>query len=124
MKYIKTDKAPKAIGPYSQAVLLDNGTLFVSGQLGLDPQTMELKQNINEQTIQSLKNIENILNEAGYKKNNIAKVTILLKDINDFNTVNEIYNSFFEQHKPARSTFAVKELPKNGLVEIEAIAFK
>ncbi|WP_339021679.1 RidA family protein [Spiroplasma endosymbiont of Atherix ibis] len=124
MKYIKTEKAPRAIGPYSQAVLLENRTLFISGQLGLDPKTMQLKENIHDQTVQSLKNIKSILSEAGYKKNNVAKVTILLKDINDFSVVNEIYSSFFEEHKPARSTFAVKELPKNGLVEIEAIAFK
>ncbi|AKX34501.1 2-iminobutanoate/2-iminopropanoate deaminase [Spiroplasma litorale] len=124
MKIIDSKNAPKAIGPYSQAIELSNGLMFLSGQLGLVPETMELEKGIEAQTNQILKNIENVLKEAGYEKNNVVKTTILLSDINDFTVVNEIYGKFFEDHKPARSTFAVKALPKNALIEIEAIAHK
>ncbi|AKU80152.1 RidA family protein [Spiroplasma turonicum] len=124
MKIINSNSAPKALGPYSQAIKTDNGFLFLSGQLGMDPNTSELKNNIEEQTKQSLLNIENVLNEAGYSKNNVVKTTILLSDMDNFSIVNEIYGNFFGEHKPARSTFAVKTLPKNGLIEIEVTAFK
>lgn len=124
MKYVSTNKAPSAVGPYSQAIKLDNGFLYISGQLGLVPEIMQFSGGIKEQTIQSLKNIAAILISEGYEKNNVIKTTILLADINDFVEVNKIYESFFEQHKPARSCFAVKDLPKNGLIEIEVIAFK
>lgn len=124
MKYIATENAPSAVGPYSQAIKLDTGFLYISGQLGLIPETMKLPSTIEEQTEQSLKNIEAILKADEYNKNHVIKTTILLTNINDFAKVNKIYESFFDQHKPARSTFAVRELPKNGLIEIEVIAFK
>lgn len=124
MKYITTDKAPSAVGPYSQAIKLDTGFLYISGQLGLVPETMQLPSTIEEQTIQSLKNVQAILESEEYNKNNVIKTTILLQDISHFGEVNKIYESFFDQHKPARSTFAVRELPKSALIEIEVIAFK
>ncbi|GAA6238341.1 MAG: RidA family protein [Spiroplasma phoeniceum] len=124
MELIHTDQAPQAVGPYSQAIKLANGFLYISGQLGLNPATMLLGDNISEQTIQVLANINAILNAADYTKDNVIKTTILLSDINDFVVVNEIYETFFKEHKPARSTFAVKALPKAALIEIEVIAFK
>lgn len=124
MKYISTDKAPNAVGPYSQAIKLDTGFVYISGQLGLVPETMELAANIEAQTKQSLKNIEAILKSESYNKNNVIKTTIFLKDINDFAKVNSIYESFFNEHKPARSALAAKELPKNADIMIEVIAFK
>ncbi|WP_338965935.1 MULTISPECIES: RidA family protein [unclassified Spiroplasma] len=124
MELIYTDQAPKAVGPYSQAVKLSNGFLYISGQLGFDPKTMVLGADIQSQASQVLTNIAAILTAANYHKNNVVKTTILLKDINDFFVVNEVYEAFFGSHKPARSTFAVKDLPKSGLVEIEVIAFK
>ncbi|AHB36402.1 RidA family protein [Spiroplasma apis] len=124
MKYIHTPKAPKAVGPYSQAIQLDNGFLYVSGQIGLDPNTMELKSDLKGQTEQIFANISEILLAAGYTRNDVIKTTIILEDIKDFSEVNNLYENFFENHKPARSTFAVKNLPKNSLIEIEVIAFK
>lgn len=124
MKYISTDKAPSAVGPYSQAIKLNTGFFYISGQLGLNPETMQLTENIEEQTNQALKNIKEILKSENYDKNNIIKTTLMLKDINDFVKVNQVYESFFNQHKPARSAFAAKELPKNALIMIEVIAFK
>ncbi len=124
MKYIHTPKAPKAVGPYSQAIQLDNGFLYVSGQIGLDPNTVELKSDLKGQTEQIFANISEILLAAGYTRNDVIKTTIILEDIKDFSEVNNLYENFFENHKPARSTFAVKNLPKNSLIEIEVIAFK
>lgn len=124
MELIHTDQAPQAVGPYSQAIKLANGFLYISGQLGLNPATMLLGDNISEQTRQVLANINAILNAADYTKDNVIKTTILLSDIDDFVVVNEIYETFFKEHKPARSTFAVKALPKAALIEIEVIAFK
>ena len=121
MKYINTDKAPKAIGPYSQAVKAGN-LLFISGQIPIDPETNELfNGNIKEKTELVLNNINAILNEAGLKKENVAKVTIYLKDISNFNAVNEAYEKFFNGHKPARAVVEVSNLPKNVDIEIEAI---
>ncbi|MFU0252337.1 Rid family detoxifying hydrolase [Spiroplasma sp. Moj] len=124
MELIHTDQAPQAVDPYSQAIKLANGFLYISRQLGLNPATMLLGDNISEQTRQVLANINAILNAADYTKDNVIKTTILLSDINDFVVVNEIYETFFKEHKPARSTFAVKALPKAALIEIEVIAFK
>ncbi|MDQ7982824.1 MAG: Rid family detoxifying hydrolase [Spiroplasma sp.] len=124
MKYISTDKAPSAVGPYSQAIKLNNGYLYISGQLGLIPETMKLPTDIITQTLQALKNIDEILKVENYLKDNVIKTTILLTNIDDFPEVNKIYETFFVNHKPARSTFAVKALPKNALIEIEVIAFK
>lgn len=124
MELIHTVQAPQAVGPYSQAIKLANGFLYISGQLGLNPTTMLLVDNISDQTRQVLANINAILTAAKYTKDNVIKTTILLSDINDFVVVNEIYESFFKEHKPAHSTFAVKALPKAALIEIEVIAFK
>ena len=122
MKAIATQNAPAAIGPYSQAIEA-NGTVYVSGQLGIDPATGNLAEGgAVAQARQSLTNISNILKEAGLSMKNVVKVTVLLADINDFAAVNEIYKDFFEAPFPARSAFAVAALPKGGKIEIEAIA--
>ncbi|AUB31565.1 Rid family detoxifying hydrolase [Spiroplasma floricola] len=124
MKVINTLKAPKAIGPYSQAILTDDNFLYLSGQLGLNSETMQLEEGIELQTKIALDNINEILTEADFIKNNVIKVLIFLKDINNFAKVNEIYENFFKDHKPARSAIEVSNLPKNGLIEIEVIAKK
>jgi 2-iminobutanoate/2-iminopropanoate deaminase len=122
MKAIATQNAPAAIGPYSQAIEA-NGTVYVSGQLGIDPATGNFAEGgAVAQARQSLTNISNILKEAGLSMKNVVKVTVLLADINDFAAVNEIYKDFFEAPFPARSAFAVAALPKGGKIEIEAIA--
>ena len=124
MKAIATQNAPAAIGPYSQAIEA-NGTVYVSGQLGIDPATGNFAEGgAVAQARQSLTNISNILKEAGLSMKNVVKVTVLLADINDFVAVNEIYKDFFEAPFPARSAFAVAALPKGGKIEIEAIAVK
>lgn len=122
MKAIATQNAPAAIGPYSQAIEA-NGTVYVSGQLGIDPSTGSFAEGgAVAQARQSLTNISNILKEAGLSMKNVVKVTVLLADINDFAAVNEVYKDFFEAPFPARSAFAVAALPKGGKIEIEAIA--
>lgn len=122
MKAIATQNAPAAIGPYSQAIEA-NGTVYVSGQLGIDPATGSFAEGgAVAQARQSLTNISNILKETGLSMKNVVKVTVLLADINDFAAVNEIYKDFFEAPFPARSAFAVAALPKGGKIEIEAIA--
>lgn len=122
MNAISTKNAPAAIGPYSQAIET-NGTVFVSGQLPIDPATGEFAEGgIKALARQSLTNIKNILGEAGLTMNNVCKVTVLLADINDFASVNEVYAEFFEAPYPARSAFAVAALPKGAAIEIEAIA--
>ena len=118
---ISTVKAPAAIGPYSQAIQTED-MLFTSGQLGLDPQTGSLPEGIQAQTSQALANVNAILKEAGFTKENVIKTTVFLKDMTDFGAVNEIYADFFGDHKPARSCVEVARLPKNGLVEIEVVA--
>ena len=124
MKAIATQNAPAAIGPYSQAIEA-NGTVYVSGQLGIDPSTGSFAEGgAVAQARQSLTNISNILKEAGMSMKNVVKVTVLLADINDFAAVNEIYKDFFDAPFPARSAFAVAALPKGGKIEIEAIAVK
>ena len=124
MKAIATQNAPAAIGPYSQAIEA-NGTVYVSGQLGIDPSTGNFTEGgAVAQARQSLTNISNILKDAGMSMKNVVKVTVLLADINDFAAVNEIYKDFFEAPFPARSAFAVAALPKGGKIEIEAIAVK
>jgi 2-iminobutanoate/2-iminopropanoate deaminase len=124
MKTIKTLKAAQAVGPYSQAIV-NNQTLFTSGQLGIDPKTGDFASNeIIGQTKQVFKNIEAILEEAGFVKTEVLKVTIFLKDLSVFGTVNQMYAEFFVNHKPARSTIEVSKLPKDGLIEIELIAQK
>jgi len=123
-KAIHTDKAPKAIGPYSQAIETGN-MLFVSGQIPIIPQTGELSQgSISEQTKLVMDNIGEILKEAGYNYNNIVKTTCLLADIKDFQEMNNVYGGYFSENPPARSAFAVKDLPKGAKLEIEVIASK
>lgn len=123
-KVITSKEAPAAIGPYSQAIEV-NGMLFISGQLPIDPATGEFPAGgIKEQTVQSFANIKAILKEAGMTTDNIVKTTVLLADINDFGGMNEIYATQFGATFPARSAFAVKDLPKGALVEIEVIAAK
>jgi len=123
MKVIQTDKAPKAVGPYSQAIE-HNGMIFCSGQVGIDPKKGQLAEGVENQTKQVLKNLENVLLSVDLSLNNIVKTTIFLADINDYKKVNEIYGSFFNKNKPARSTVQVAALPLNASVEIEAIAIK
>ncbi len=124
-KIISTSNAPAAIGPYSQAILAGN-TLFVSGQLGLIPSTGAFPEGgIKEQARQSLTNISNILKEAGFELKDVVKTTCLLADIADFAEFNSVYAEFFgAEEAPARSAFAVRDIPKGGLVEIEVIAVK
>lgn len=121
---IKTEKAPGAIGPYSQAIKAGN-TIYVSGQLGINPSTGNFdNDDINTQTKQSLENIKAILNEAGYDMKDVVKSTVLLKDINDFAAMNIIYAEYFIEPFPARAAFEVANLPKGGKVEIEVVAVK
>lgn len=122
MKAINSTKAPSAIGPYSQAVDKD-GFIFVSGQLPIDETTGSFAgEDIASQARQSLQNIKYILEEAGLEMKDISKTTILLKNIEDFAVVNEIYGQFFSAPYPARATYEVARLPKDALIEIEAIA--
>ena len=119
---VLTDKGPKPIGPYSQAIR-SNGFLYVSGQVALDPATGEfVGTDIRQQTQRTLQNIKGILEAAGSNMHHVVKTTVFLKDINDFAAMNEVYAKFFTMAPPARSTVEVARLPKNALVEIEVIA--
>ncbi len=119
---IHTENAPAAIGPYSQAVKAEN-TIYVSGQLPVDPATGEFAgDDIKTQTKQSLTNIKNILEKAGAGMENVVKTTVLLSDIGDFAAMNEVYATFFKEPFPARAAFQVAAVPKGAKVEIEAIA--
>ena len=120
-KVISTKDAPQAIGPYSQAIAA-NGFLFISGQLGVTPSGEFEGADVKSQAQRSLQNLQAILSEAGLGFESVVKTTIFLADIADFAAVNEIYAEFFKEPYPARSTVAVKTLPKGGLVEIELIA--
>ena len=120
---IQTDKAPAAIGPYSQAIDSGAGLLFVSGQLPIDPATGAFPEGgVKEQTRQSLTNARAILEQAGLGLENVVKTTVFLADMGDFAAMNEVYAQFFSAPYPARSAVAVKTLPKGALVEIECIA--
>ena len=121
MKAISTEKAPAAIGPYSQAIEA-NGFVYASGQLPIDPATGEFPEGIKAQTRQSLTNAKAILEAAGLSMKNVVKTTVLLADIADFGAMNEVYSEFFSEPFPARSAFVVKSVPKGALVEIECIA--
>ena len=124
VKVINTENAPAAIGPYSQAIVTGN-TLYISGQLPLDPATMEfVGSNAKEQTQQCLENLQAIVLEAGFTLENVVKCGIFLQDMNDFAMVNEAYSKFFSHHKPARFCVEVSRLPKDAKVEIDAIAVK
>lgn len=121
-KIISTKNAPAAIGPYSQAIL-SNGTLYISGQIPVDPTTGELVDGIEKATHQVMKNLEAILNEAGMSFKNVVKATIFLKSMDDFSAVNEVYASYLDAETyPARETVQVSCLPKNVDVEISMIA--
>ena len=121
-RIIHTDRAPAAIGPYSQAVQAGN-LLFVSGQIPIDPATgVFAGEDITTQTRQSLNNVKAILEEAGYTLSDVVKATVLLADMGDFAAMNAVYAQFFTADCPARAAFAVKDLPKGAKVEIEVIA--
>ncbi|MBQ8837595.1 MAG: RidA family protein [Clostridia bacterium] len=123
IKKISTDKAPAAIGPYSQA--LDTGNmLFISGQIPIDPATGTMPETVEEQAKQVLTNIKNILAEAGLTMNDVVKTSVFLSDLGDFAKVNEVYASFFAEPYPARSCVQVAAIPKGAKVEIETIAVK
>lgn len=124
-KSINTDKAPKAIGPYSQAIKCDDGTMYVSGQLPIDPKTGDIVDEcVKCQSKQSILNIKAILQQEGYDLKDVVKTTVLLTDINDFAAMNEVYNQYFSQPYPARCAYQVSALPKGAKVEMEAIAKK
>lgn len=122
-KAINSQKAPGAIGPYSQAIE-KAGMLFVSGQLPIDAETGVMAQGAKDQTRQSLENVEHILEEAGLTMNDVVKTTVFLADMSLFAEMNEIYSTYFKAPFPARSAVAVKALPKGALVEIECIAVR
>lgn len=122
-KIIATSEAPAAVGPYSQAVEA-GGTLYISGQLPIDPATKAMPDGVKAQTEQSLKNIAAILKEAGYTKADVVKSTVLLQNIADFGAMNEVYAGFYTENPPARVAYEVAALPLGALVEIETIAVK
>ena len=124
MQALHTDKAPAAVGPYSQAIEA-NGFIFASGQLPIDPATHAFAEGgVKEQTRQSLTNARNVLASAGVDLSHVVKTTVFLSDMENFAAMNEVYAEFFKEPYPARSAFAVKALPKGALVEVECIAVK
>jgi len=123
MEIISTDRAPAAIGPYSQAIKT-NGMIYTSGQIPLSPSGELIDRDIKRQTRQVLTNLKNLLEDSDSGLEYVVKTTIFLENIEDFGIVNVLYAEYFEDHKPARSTVAVKTLPKNVLIEIEAIALE
>lgn len=119
---VNTENAPAAIGPYSQATIY-NSQAFISGQLGLVPETGEfISADVQDQTGQALKNLKAILDTCGSSMSKVISVDIFLTDMNDFAKINEVYSDFFSNHKPARAAVEVSALPKGGLVEIKCIA--
>jgi 2-iminobutanoate/2-iminopropanoate deaminase len=122
-KIIFTEKAPKAIGPYSQAVEI-NGTLYISGQVPVNPETGNMPEGIKAQTEQVMKNIGAILEEAGYTFSDVVKSTCLLSDMDNFKAMNEVYGSYYKENPPARAAYGVVQLPLGALIEIETIAIK
>lgn len=121
-KAIHSDKAPKAIGPYSQAIRTDS-MVYTAGQIGFDPTTMEIVAGgVESETRQALTNLRNILEASGSSLEHVVKTTVFLKDMADFPKMNAIYTEYFNENPPARSTVQVAALPKNALVEIEAVA--
>ncbi len=121
MRLVQTDKAPSAIGPYSQAVVA-NGMVYTSGQIALTPEGVMLENSVVIQTKQVLQNLKAVLDEAGSSMDLVVKTTIFIDSMDDFAIINAIYEEAFGSHKPARATVAVKTLPKNALVEIDAVA--
>ncbi len=121
-KIIKTENAPAAVGPYSQAIRAGD-ILFISGQLGIDPASGKLAEGIETQVERALENVKAIVEKAGGGMGSIVKVTVLLQSMGDFKTMNSIYGRYFTEDQPARAAFEVAALPLGGLVEIEAVAF-
>ena len=122
-KIINTPKAPAPVGPYSQAVEVD-GTLYISGQIPVNPETGAIPPTIEEQTRQVMENIKAILDAAGYSFDDVVKSTVLLTDMGNFKAMNAIYAEYYKENPPARAAFAVRELPLGVLVEIATIAYK
>ena len=122
-KVISTDKAPSAIGPYSQAIEI-NGMVYTSGVIPVDPATGVVAEGVEAQAEQAFKNICNLIEASGSKVENIIKTTVFIKEMNDFGKINEIYKKYFKEPFPARSCVEVARLPKDVLLEIEAIAYK
>ena len=120
---IKTDNAPEAIGPYSQGIMVGD-FIYTSGQIPINPKTGIMETDIKLATKQSIENIKAILEEVGTSLENVIKTTIFLKDLNDFNVVNEVYATYFNENNPARSCVEVARLPKDAVIEIEAIAIR
>ena len=118
---IHSEGAPGALGPYSQAIRF-GGLVFTSGQIGMDPETGEMKEGVRAQVEQAMRNLTEVLKAAGLTEKNVVKTVIFLSDMDDFARVNEVYGSFLTEPYPARSTVAVKTLPKGALVEIEMVA--
>ncbi|MDO7252738.1 RidA family protein [Helicobacter cappadocius] len=123
MKIVSTPNAPQAIGPYSQAIILGD-IIYTSGQIALRPDGSFLDGDIISQTRQVLENLKHVLESQNSSLSKVIKTTVFLSDMNNFNQLNEVYAQYFENHKPARTTVAVKTLPRNALVEIECIAQK
>lgn len=123
IKYVHSDKAPAAVGPYSQAVEL-NGTVYVSGQLPINPATGTMPDSVDAQTRQAIENISSILAAAGLSLADVVKTTVILADMADFAAMNAAYADYFKDSKPARVCFQAAALPKNAKVEIDAIAGK
>lgn len=121
MKSIYTDKAPKVVGPYSQAIATEQ-FIFCAGQIGIDPQTGELVEGIENQVKQAMSNLQEVLKAAGSDFSHVVKTTLFLKNMSDYVKVNELYGGYFSDIKPARSAVEVASLPKGALFEIEAIA--
>lgn len=121
MKTVSTDKAPAAIGPYSQAQIF-NGLVFTSGQIPVDPATGKIAEGVEAQAEQVFKNVANLLSAAGSDISKVVKTTVFIKDMNDFAAVNAVYGKFFTEPFPARSCVEVARLPKDVLIECEAIA--
>jgi 2-iminobutanoate/2-iminopropanoate deaminase len=123
-KVIATSKAPKAIGPYSQAIDI-NGALFISGEIPIDPETDKLIEgDVKEQTTQVLRNIDAVLSAAGYSRRDVVLCNCMLDNMDDFQAFNEVYSAYFDKDPPARATLEAARLPMGALVEIEAIAMK
>ena len=123
LKVISTEKAPAAIGPYSQAITVGN-MLFTSGQIPINPATGDIPEGVEAQAEQALTNVKNLIEVAGGSIENVVKTTVFIKEMNDFGKINEIYKKYFKEPFPARSCVEVARLPKDVLLEVEAIAWK
>lgn len=122
-KVISTEKAPSAIGPYSQAIEI-NGMVYTSGVIPVDPATGEIAEGVEAQASQAFQNLSNLVEASGSKVENIVKTTVFIKEMNDFGKINEIYKNYFKEPFPARSCVEVARLPKDVLLEVEAVAYK